>query len=115
MLRWVAEYSDGSTVRDGQISYVDIDRAKLKKLALADEDGNVVASVSAEDEKIPFYRIYTFGVGKQFKGRFWMIGWRKRGAQEFTVIYEDGRQEQYNTFNVNPFIYEPDWYSFENP
>ena len=113
MLRWFAEYSDGQKVKDGEVSYVNLDRSKLAVLGL-EEDGEPVISVAAETGKAIFYRILSFiNVNSNVHFRYWMIGWRSKTEVDFTVIYEDGSQEHYTGFGVKPWINELDWYSFE--
>jgi len=116
LLHWIAEYADGTCLKDhGQpASYRDLDRAKLVMLGLADENDKPIVTVKAKQGCILFYRIYNSIWGTEIKDRFYMVGLRKPdGSAELTVVYSNGKQEQFNRFGVRPELFEPTWFPEE--
>lgn len=48
----------------------------------------------------------------------WLIGWRKREPDDtisvrYKAVYPDGKVDEHTAFNVNNWLYEPEWYSEE--
>jgi hypothetical protein len=47
----------------------------------------------------------------------YLVGWRKRDGNVVTVhfkaVYPDGKVEEYDAFNMKPWLDEPDWFTEE--
>jgi len=121
LLHWIAEYADGTCLKDhGQpASYRDLDRAKLVMLGLADENDKPIVTVKAKQGCILFYRIYNSIWGTEIKDRFYVVGLRKSdGSVEFTVVIPNDIHPVIQigtsfTDPERPEIFEPTWFPEE--
>lgn len=126
MYWWLAEYKDGSVVRqhndDGSIVSADsIDRDKLKAFSLMNGADCVVKLHILEGEKLVYRRRVEQSVGGPERACH-IIGTRKYLghdgdiAQSTLFVFEGGGIEMISDFQENhPWFYEPKLRDFELP
>ena len=58
-------------------------------------------------------RILSKQVPEYTYGECWLIGWRTSSEVRYKCVYPDGKTEEYNAWDVKPWLYEPQWFSDE--
>jgi hypothetical protein len=99
-LHWVAEYFDGSTLTEKDVSYGNLKRDGLTAFGLFDENDKPVTLIQLSKDKVLFYRMRVIldisGSGSQ---RLYLLGYRTvKGKTQLTVIDSDGKSKNHGAF-----------------
>ena len=115
--RWLAVYDDDSyidqfdTDNNRERSLAEIDRKRMVKFALVDENNNVpLVQHLDKDQRLIFRRRVKMTVGGE-QEIYYMVGWQQtvedKNIQHITYIFPDGHIENAGRFRDSHPVFQP--------
>lgn len=111
-MEWVAEYEDGSRLRQydgGRVSkYTDIDRDRLSAFVIVSDGDEVLRMNLGEGQRLICRKRVRKSFTGELLGLVWLVGWQRTvrdesgeelNVQHIHVISEDGRIETIPRWN----------------